>query len=389
MKKIAGIVAVILILLAMVYFLNPDRIYKLTETTAQFIPQQPIPEGLVSLKARDCGACHVEIYQEWQDSLHSQAYRDPFFKAYLRKDRGDPTCLICHVPLQNQSPVILSSQSGQFDDLKITHNPDFDAELQIEGVTCSGCHVRNGTVYGPYAAETMDAPHPVAYDERFLNKSICNQCHDVPSKDFSLMDEGICNTGMESDQGPWAARGFICQDCHMPRIDRALVPGYPLRKGRKHTWPGGYSSQQLQTVFGFKAERIQQAIKITVTNSGAGHKAPTGDPDRFIVLEFLWIDDSGQSTVLETIKFKRQVIWQPVMFVLYDNRLAPGDSTERVVDLPEKAGQLFVNGTYHVMTEWSLQRLIDNYGLNPADLNADWDIRRPFITQQQIDIEGG
>lgn len=386
MKRIVGVLVAVGLLLAVAYSFIPQQIYLLNESTAQFVPQQAIPADLVSLKAADCGSCHIEIYQEWQTSLHSKAFTGPFFTAYLKKDKGDPTCLICHVPLQNQSPVMLSSPSGQFDDLEIRTNPDFDAELQNEGVTCSGCHVRDGVVYGPYPADEMNAPHPVAFDAKFLQKSFCNQCHEVPSKRFSLMREGICSTGEESNSGPWADKGYICQNCHMPEVNRPLVPGYPSREGRKHTWPGGYSSHQLQKVFSFEATKNGQQLTVTITNSGAGHKAPTGDPDRFIVLEFVWKDEKGHSDTLQTIRFKRQVIWQPVMFVLSDNRLAPGESTGFTVDVPDN-GALFVNGIYHVMSDWSLNRLADNYGLDKDALNPEWAVQRPFLTEHRIDVE--
>lgn len=379
MKTIITVTGLLLISASIWFYSNNGLIYKLTDTTAKFIPYQETPSGLVSLKARDCGVCHIEIYQEWQESLHSKAYIDPFFTAYHRKDKGDPTCLVCHTPLENQAPVILSSESGQFHDLKSTPNPRFDQELQQEGVTCASCHVKDGIIYGPYQQASMNAPHPVAYDEKFTSKQICSQCHEVPSKSLSLMNEGICSTGMESDSGIWAARGFICQDCHMSAVTRPLMAGYPPRPGRKHLWPGGYSSKQLNKVFSFKAEQKKDELTITITNSGAGHKAPTGDPDRFIVLDFFWIDEAGKETQLESIEFKRQIIWQPVMFVWSDNRLAPGESTSIRVSMPSAAGKLYVNGTYHVMTDRSLNRLKEKFSLE-----NEWPIHRPFIKRQAI-----
>ena len=308
--------AFLVIFITIVYLLNPVEIYDLNQKTARFIPYQTLPKGLVSLKAKDCGVCHSEIYKEWQNTLHAKAYTDPFFTAYHKKDKGDPTCLVCHTPLENQSPVILTSASGEFHDLISTPNPNFYPELQKEGVTCASCHVKDGVIYGPYQKKDMHAPHPVAYADKFASKSLCQQCHEVPSKSFAIMNEGICSTGMESDSGLWAARGFICQDCHMPAVTRPLMRGYPAREGRKHLWPGGYSSQQLRKVFAFKAQKQDKKINITITNEGAGHKAPTGDPDRFIVLDFFWKDLAGNITQLDSIEFKRQIIWQPIMFVL-------------------------------------------------------------------------
>jgi len=382
MKKIIILITLIILLVLIVFLLNPKGIYELSDKTAQFIPQQSIPEGLLSLKAKDCGVCHNEIYQEWQTSLHSKAFTDPFFTAYLKKDKGDPTCLVCHTPLLNQSPFILSSASGDYNDLHNISNPNFDPKLQQEGVTCAACHVKDGVIYGPYKKRDLNAPHPVAYDNNFLQKSLCQQCHEVPSKDFSLMKEGICSTGMESNSGLWAARGFVCQDCHMPLVNRPLMPGFPARQGRKHLWPGGYSIQQLQKVFSFKASKNNDQITITISNSGAGHKAPTGDPDRFIVMDFFWTDNKGQQSLLDSIEFKRQIVWQPVMFVLSDNRLAPGKITELTFNTPSEQGKLSVTATYNVMTESSLKRLKEQF-----ELKNEWSIQQVFIQKKIIDIQ--
>ncbi|MBL7004176.1 MAG: hypothetical protein ISR69_09145 [Gammaproteobacteria bacterium] len=382
MKKILLIISVLLILIiATLYALNPKEIYKLTEKTAKYMPFQQVPSGVVSLKAKDCGNCHVEIYKEWQTSLHSKAFIDPFFKAYLKKDKDDPTCSVCHTPLENQSPIILSSESGHYDDLKTSANPNYNAELQKEGVTCAACHVKDGVIYGPYQADQLNSPHPVAFNENFLKKDLCNQCHEVPSKDFSLMKEGLCSTGQESNSGIWAEKGYICQDCHMPEVTRPLMDGFPARKGKKHLWPGGYSSHQLQKVFTFKAVEKDSKLKISITNSGAGHKAPTGDTDRFIILDFYWKNQQGKTIKLESITFKRQVVWQPIMFVLSDNRLSPGESTHMQVEIPEEKGGLFVSATYHVMSDYSLKKLKDNYGLE-----NEWAIKRPFIEMQKIEL---
>lgn len=382
LKKLVKTSAFIIVVLGVLFLLNPNEIYKLTDTTAKYIPFQEIPSGIVSLKAKDCGNCHVEIYKEWQTSLHSKAFNDPFFKAYLKKDKNDPTCSVCHTPLENQSPIILSSESGLYDDLKTTPNAHYDAELQQEGVTCAACHVRDGVIYGPYQKSTLNAPHPVAYDEKFLQKSICLQCHEVPSKDFSLMNEGLCSTGHESNVGIWAEKGYICQDCHMPEVTRPLMAGFPERKGKKHLWPGGYSKAQLQKVFSFMAIKEDERIKVTITNSGAGHKAPTGDTDRFIIMDFYWLNEQGNRTKLESIEFKRKVVWQPIMFVLSDNRLAPGEHYELNIKQPKDSGELYVSATYHVMTTGSLKRLKENY-----ELKNEWAIQRPFIDMKKVHIQ--
>jgi len=70
MKKLILIfLSLIILLAAIIFFLNPVGIYQLSDKTARFIPQQTIPEALISLKAKDCGVCHSKIYQEFLYSL--------------------------------------------------------------------------------------------------------------------------------------------------------------------------------------------------------------------------------------------------------------------------------------------------------------------------------
>jgi len=47
---------------------KPVVIFGLRSDYAHAIPYQKIPEGLESLKAESCGACHREIYEEWKTS---------------------------------------------------------------------------------------------------------------------------------------------------------------------------------------------------------------------------------------------------------------------------------------------------------------------------------
>ncbi len=58
---------------------KPVVIFGLRSDYASAIPYQKVPEGIDSLKAESCGACHKEIYEEWKTSIHARAYEDPFF----------------------------------------------------------------------------------------------------------------------------------------------------------------------------------------------------------------------------------------------------------------------------------------------------------------------
>ena len=71
------------------------------------VPHQEVPQGLTSLKARDCGLCHVQHYEEWQKSTHANAWTDKQFQAELKKESSPFMCINCHIPLQNQQEYII------------------------------------------------------------------------------------------------------------------------------------------------------------------------------------------------------------------------------------------------------------------------------------------
>ena len=98
----------------------------LTKHWEKAIPNQAIPEGLVSLKAKDCGTCHQEIYKEWKISTHAVALQDPQFQAEMAKD-NIYACLNCHIPLQNQQEFIVTGLiNGDHKTPVRIPNPEFD-----------------------------------------------------------------------------------------------------------------------------------------------------------------------------------------------------------------------------------------------------------------------
>ena len=114
-------------------------------------------------------------------------------------------------------------------------------------------------------------------------------------------------------------RGFICQSCHMPEIDRPAAEGSPIRRGRQHLWRGGHDPDMVK-----RAVAIQVAAKpavpkpgekidvtLTLINAGAGHKLPTGDPDRHFTVEFEVLDRNGAVIEQQKDTMGRWIMWQP------------------------------------------------------------------------------
>jgi hypothetical protein len=117
---------------------KPVVIFGLRSDYAHAIPFQKVPAGLDSLKAESCGTCHREIYEEWKSSIHAQAYKDPFFQAYWKKDKNIWVCLNCHTPLENQQPTLIKDiPRGRVEKAVQEPNPHYDPEYQQEAITCA------------------------------------------------------------------------------------------------------------------------------------------------------------------------------------------------------------------------------------------------------------
>lgn len=358
---------------------KPVVIFGLRSDYAHAIPHQKLPEGLSSLKAESCGACHPDIYNEWKTSIHSQAYNDPFFQAYWTKDKHIWVCLNCHTPLENQQPTLIKDIPRDRVERAVQEpNPHYDQDYQQEGVTCAACHVRDGVILGPF--DDAKAPHPTKYDSTFRTPELCQRCHSVVGGPAQFYNGGPCGTYPEFEDGYWRKeRGYICQSCHMPEVERPIAIGGPVRKGRQHLWRGGHDPEMVKRAIDVKVVTEPAEPKpgdtirvmLTLVNAGAGHKLPTGDPDRHFTVEFAVEDQNGKVLAQQSDTMGRWILWQPVIVELYDNRLMPLASREYPfeVHVPKEGDRLklVVKVRYHIQTEGQHQMLIDKYGLTAKD----------------------
>jgi hypothetical protein len=355
--------------------LRPKVIFGLRQDFAHAIPFQKVPEGIPSLKAADCGKCHREIYEEWKTSYHAKAFEDPFFRAYWRKDGEVWICLNCHTPLENQQPELITEiPRNRVERAVKVPNPAFDPTFQQEGITCAACHVRDGVILGPF--DDSVAPHPTQFDPKFRTTEVCYRCHQVPGGPFQFYNVGPCGTFPEYEGSYFAKqRGMICQSCHMPEVERPMADGGPIRQGRKHLWRGGHDLDQIKSAVAVQlvAEPSQPrpnteaTFVLTLINAGAGHKLPTGDPDRYFTVEFRLVDKDGRVLKEQKHTMGRWIMWQPVILELHDNRLPPLASRDYRFRsrLPESLEglQLQAEVRYHILTEGAYQKLKTKYGL--------------------------
>ena len=359
--------------------IKPVVIFGLRSDYAHAIPFQRVPEGLTSLKAESCGQCHREIYDEWKSSIHARAYEDPYFQAYWKKDKNVWVCLNCHAPLENQQPTLITDIPRGRDEKAVQEpNQHYDAEYQKESVTCAVCHVRDGIIYGPF--EDSAAPHPTQFDPNFRTAQLCYRCHNVVSGPAQFYRVGPCGTYAEYEGKFFMQeRGFICQSCHMPEIDRPVATNSPIRRGRQHLWRGGHDPDMIKRAVAVEVKADppspkpgdRVAFTLTLVNAGAGHKIPTGDPDRFFTVEFSVEDTRGHVLKEETSTMGRWIMWQPAILELYDNRLLPLASREYTFayQVPDKAEglKLKTRVQYHIVTDKQHEMLQRTYGLTGND----------------------
>lgn len=368
---------------AMAYFyyteVKPVVIFGLRSDYAHAIPYQRVPEGLDSLKAESCGTCHQAIYEEWKSSVHAHAVEDPFFQAYWKKDDNIWVCLNCHAPLENQQPTLIRDiPRNRVEKATQEPNPRFDAAYQRESITCAACHVRDGVILGPF--EDSAAPHPTKFDPTFRTAQICYRCHNVVSGPAQFYNVGPCGTYAEHEGKFFSQeRGLICQSCHMPEVERSVAEGSPIRQGRRHLWRGGHDPEMVKRAIGVqvKAEPAHPQpgdhvrLTLTLINAGAGHKIPTGDPDRHFTVEFEVKDEQGRIVDQHHETMGRWILWQPVIVEVYDNRLLPLASRDYLYGyrLPDPPARLTMTARvrYRIQTEEQHEMLKTKYGLTADD----------------------
>ncbi|MCK5726122.1 MAG: cytochrome c family protein [Thiotrichaceae bacterium] len=283
----------------------------------------PVPTGPHEVTSEVCGTCHVDIFKEWQGSMHAQstALKDPIHGAFYKKVMGDPTkegvtnkkgkypvCLKCHAP-----------------NAAMQKKTKLDAKKAFsEGVNCVYCHTitgfkgtkkKNGklrlgqsaytnsttSLQSPSGKNYSTAPaadptlptslpfHPFpmegANSAIYKSNQLCLGCHD---KRNNSHDVPLCATGDEYKE---SGDQVNCQSCHMP-----MVNGHS-----SHTWSGGHDKNMLRKALSLtlNVDKSDSGYKAKVTMKNLlPHKFPTGSPFRNAYLKLTAYNDKGK------------VIWQ-------------------------------------------------------------------------------
>lgn len=258
-----------------------------------------------------CEQCHAIIHSQWEGTMHYNAYEDPFYQLEFMAASNDTAgmldtfCSRCHTPIGVVSGEIPPKDGSQLSD------------IARQGVQCDFCHVisdSNGTGNAPFVVspgntkwgpfdDSKSAYHESEYLELYTRSEYCGMCHDVIQPFNGLV---IDDTYTVWKEGTYAEEGVMCQDCHMtPGITE--FEANPGRAGSgaqrrehisTHDIVGGnafvteilgeekYSEMAVERLekaatLSIDAPEIAQrgnnvTVNISITNSGAGHKIPTG-----------------------------------------------------------------------------------------------------------------
>jgi hypothetical protein len=169
--------------------------------------------------------------------------------------------------------------------------------------------------FGPYA----DVAHPRmggSYRSLFHEAELCGACHELHQEvlvpgaapDLARWPSGrlpVHTTWSEWQQGPLSPAS-PCQSCHMPpdasvgnsadlgnlASEEGLPAGWyrPPGSVRQHSWPGPRQPElglvQLAAALDLQLEQADGVLTVqaTVSNAGAGHAIPTGEPLRALLL---------------------------------------------------------------------------------------------------------
>ncbi len=275
--------------------------------------------GLISYDSFDepdfCGACHIDIYQQWNQSMMAVAYTHhwdeiEYFKLAVPHAEKKPKvaevkdgCNGCHTPMAfvaGDTPPPLPEEGSRAN----------------ESVSCDVCHTITGfkgdvpynfnyviepgpTKLGP--RKTVDSPeHETAYSEFIRSADFCGICHN----EMSPYGVWVKSTHLEWQEGPYNAQGVRCQDCHEVGAPgrNALISDVEYSDVAQHLFHGAHSPSKLRGAVEIRIHPNDRefepgdpvVLKVQLHNAKVGHKIPSGSAEeRQLWLHVEAVDSEG------------------------------------------------------------------------------------------------
>ena len=329
-----------------------------------------------SLLPESCGSCHPEQYKQWKTTLHAKAMSPGVYGQLVDMWKTNPeeaqSCNECHAPLAEQQK---RAKQGAGLIANWRKNAVHDQKLEMHGLACTACHVRDWRVYGPPKKTpegvndtTKSGPHAgVERTPLFSRSEFCMSCHQhtFPGPN----GKSIQNTYNEWKDSIWGEEGVSCQSCHMP--------------GRAHLWRGIHDKDMTQgavhivVALGAESQAEIVTAEIKLTNTGAGHYFPTYiTPTVEVIAE---LEDKGGRTIpgSRQIYVIERKLSSDFNREIYDTRIPPQESVTFRYRRGRREDAARLRVRVHVKPDAFYQNFFIDFLKNP-DISS---LSRKLITQ--------
>ncbi len=306
--------------------------------------------GLKEVYSTSCQSCHDDQYSEWRRSPHAFSASGVIFQTSLEHAVANggrevaQGCFGCHVPMDCEMYSLLPDDALNEDSMEIR-----------DGVGCYACHSKQAMVAPcPEGATGAAIPSPASPE-------FCAACHNQKEPVLAVLDpelaqaHGVTDPGgnpyaewLESEYSQPGEKYRTCFDCHGQK-----------GTGTVHCWPKderamlweAYTVEELPVTI----DAGEMTARIRVTNTGAGHRFPTGDPGRMVVITVKIVGPAGEVIAASDTILARYVSLE---FCAGDTRLAPGQSIDATV-----TAKIFPWSKDELDLNWSI-----GYGYDPITL---------------------
>lgn len=262
-----------------------------------------------------CGtSCHIDFYQQWKQSMMSQAYvhhwdEIEYFELAVPHADLDPKiaevkagCNGCHAPM--------AYLAGN------TPPPKPEAgDRANEAIACDICHTIEGfegdipynfnyiikpgkTKYSTRGSGTSPN-HTIKVNDLLKTGDFCGICHNEKSP-YGVW---VKSTHLEWKEGPYYKQGVHCQDCHMPKgKSRTAELGKVYDDARQHLFHGAHDEGKVKGTVELRIHpdlrevEPGEKVKFTIAlyNAKTGHKFPSGSvEDRILWMHVEATDSKG------------------------------------------------------------------------------------------------
>jgi hypothetical protein len=274
--------------------------------------------------AKKCRSCHPGFYEQWSQAMMSQAYTHHWDEieyfdlavphAAVKPDLKEPVdgCNGCHTPLAYMGGTLPPPRPAE-------------NSMANESVSCEVCHLiqkaqtdppvnysyyiePGRTKYAGRQPAIQSPAHNIVQDDFFRTTEFCGNCHNEKNP-YGIW---VKSTQLEWKEGPYAAEGVRCQDCHMPKGEyQYALMGKTYKDARFHLFHGAHDPGKVR---GTIELRIQPDIReaepgenivftVVLFNQKTGHKFPTGSvEDRIAWLDVEATDAKGNVYHLDVDK---------------------------------------------------------------------------------------